>query len=110
RQTAADEKPGSRGTHIRVVSRSDGDCQIQIAILENDGTVAVPVLHHIGDALAQNFGNEETAVEQNRIGADVSGAFEKGRQVPRYRGIGDQGESHFAIGAGRVLLRLVGKL
>ena len=71
--------------------------------------MAVPVFHYIRDALAQHFGDEKATVEQNRIGTDVSRAFEKCRQVPGHCRIGDQGEAHFAVGAGCVLLRFVGQ-
>ena len=39
------------------------------------GRSAVPMLHHIRHALAQDFGNEESAVEQNRVGRAHSPAL-----------------------------------
>ena len=40
------------GAHVRVVSRAARHREIEIAILENLGTLAVPVLDHVGHALA----------------------------------------------------------
>ena len=62
------------------------------------------MLHHVGDAVAQNFGNEEAAVEQNRVRAPGRWAQKRG-EVPRDGRIGDVGQAELAEQAALFFLR-----
>ena len=64
------------------------------------------MLHHIGDALAQNLGNEEAAVEQNRVGLGVARSMKKRRQMTRHGRIGYIGQADFAKRAALFFLGL----
>ena len=67
RQTAANQQAGAGGAHVGVIRCADRDREIEIAILEDQRALAVPALHHIDDAVAENIGDEEAAVEQNGV-------------------------------------------
>ena len=69
RQTAAHEEAGAGGSHVGVVRRAYGDREIEVAVLEDCGPLAVPALHHIDNTIAQNVRDEEAAVEENRVRA-----------------------------------------
>ncbi len=56
-------------------------------------------------ALAQDLGNEEPAIEQDCIRLRATRAFEKRRQVPRHRRIGNIRQADLAI---RALLCFLG--
>ena len=62
-QTAAHQHAAAGGPDVGIVSRAGGDREIEIAILEDFGALAVPVSDDVGDALAQDFGDEEAAVK-----------------------------------------------
>src|SRR6185436_14547612 len=81
RQTATDKQSSASGADVGIVCRTDRYGQVQIAILENHRPVSIPMLHHTRHALAQDFGNEKSAVEENGVGTDIARARKKLRQM-----------------------------
>src|SRR5690349_19097494 len=60
RQSAAHQQAGTRRPNIRIVRRTDGDREIEIAILEHQRPASVPALHDISYALLADLGYEES--------------------------------------------------
>ena len=79
RQTAANEQSLAGRADVGIIRRADGYREIQIAIVEDQRTAAIPMFQHIGDALAQDVGDEEAAVEENRVGNGIAGAGKETR-------------------------------
>ncbi len=88
-ETAAHQQPRASGSHVGIIRCAHGDRQIQVAILKDRGPPAVPVLHHVRHALAQNLRDKKAAVEQDRVGSGIARGGEKCRQVPRHCRISD---------------------
>ena len=106
RQTAANQQARARGSHIGVIRCADRDSQIEIAIVEDRGALPVPALHHIDDAVAQNVGNEEAAIEQDGVRLRIRCAQKCG-QVPRDGGIGNVRQAELPEHAALLFLGLL---
>ena len=104
RQAAAHQHAGAGGAHVGVIGGAARHGEIEIGVLENLGTAAVPVADDVGDALAQNLGNEESAVEEDGVG-DLAGRLQEFVQVARDGGVGDVGQAEFAEEAALFVLR-----
>ena len=103
RQAAAHQDAAAGCPNVRVVRRAARHRQIQLAVLQNLGTPAVPAAHHVGHALAQNLRNEESAVEQDGVGRLARGLQER-VQVPRDGRVGNVGQAQFAEQAALLVL------
>ncbi len=95
RQAAAHQHAAAGGAHVGVVGRAARHRQIELAVLQDLGTAAVPVAHHVGHALAQNLRNEEAAVEEDGVGR-LAGRFQERVQVARDGRVGDVGQAELA--------------
>ena len=62
-EAAADEDAFAAGADVGVVSGSDCDGEIEIAVIEDGGAFGEPVFEDVGDALAEEVRDEEAAVE-----------------------------------------------
>ena len=60
------------------------------------GRWPIPFFDDIGDALAADFGDEETAVEQNGVGLRAVVGGEEGGEMAGDGGVGDVGQAEFA--------------
>jgi hypothetical protein len=106
RQAAADQDAASGGADVGVIGGAASHREIEIDVLEDFGTAAVPMADGIGHALAQNFGDEETAIEEDGIG-NLACRFQKRVQVAGDGGIGNIRKAEFAE---QIALLFLGRL
>src|SRR5262249_60742691 len=85
RQASAHQDAAARQPDVRVIRRAGGYGEVEITIVEDFGTLSIPMLDHVGDTLAADLGDEESAVEEDGVG-DLTSGFEEGVQ-----GLGDGG-------------------
>ncbi len=103
RKTAAHEDACAGGADVGVIGGAARDGEVEIAIFEDLGALAIPVFEDVGDALAADFGDEEAAVEEDGVG-DLPGGFEERGQVPGDGGIGHVRQAEFAEEAALLFL------
>ena len=56
------------GSDVGVIRGAHGDRQIEVAILEDRRALAVPALHHVGDAVAQMSGMKKPPLNRMASG------------------------------------------
>ena len=103
-QAASHQHAGAGGSHVGVIGGAARHGQIEVAVLEDLGSPAVPVFEYIGHAHPADFGNEEAAVKEGMALGNLSGTFEEHAQVAAHRWVGDIGEAKFAEQAALLFL------
>ena len=105
-EAAADEDALAAGADVGVVGGADGDGEIEVAVFEDGRALGEPVFEHVGDALTEEFRDEEAAVEQDGVGSVGDAVVgEEGGQMLGDGGVGDIGQAEFAEQAALVVLR-----